>query len=82
MNSKKVIYIVLALIVIIGLILWFSKNKNAVPSFIGAPESESGLGGDIYNQVAPNATQNLPETNPFKTETNPFKAVQTNPFGQ
>ncbi len=82
MNSKKIIYIILALIVIAGLAVWFSQKKSAAPAFIGAPENEAGLGGDIYNQVAPKTAGNLPETNPFKAETNPFKAVQTNPFGQ
>ena len=45
MNSKKIIYIILALIVIAGLAVWFSQKKSAAPAFIGAPENEAGLGG-------------------------------------
>lgn len=77
MNSKKVIYIVLALIIIAGLAVWFIQRQKG-PVAPGA--SEAGLGADIYSQVSQNPAEKLPETNPFKAETNPFKAVQTNPF--
>ena len=67
------------LIVIAGLAVWFFKKKSAVPAFIGAPENEAGLGGDIYNQVAPKTAGNLPETNPFKGRNQsiprPFKPI-------
>ena len=80
MNSKKIIYIILALIVIAGLAVWLSQKKSAVPAFTGAPENEAGLGGDIYNQVSQNPAENLPETNPFKAEINPFTGAYKNPF--
>ena len=76
MNSKKIIYIILALIVIAGLAVWFSQKKSAAPAFIGAPENEAGLGGDIYNQVSQNPAENLRKpihSKPRLIHSRPFK---------
>lgn len=80
MNTKVTVLIAIVIIAVIALGAWYIYGKKfAAPV---APAAEQGLGSDIYGQVAPNAAENLPETNPFKQEANPFKDVQTNPFGQ
>lgn len=75
MTKTNIILAVAVLIIIAAVAAWyFLWRQPAAPSTPGAAAgTEGGLGADIYNQVAPNAAQNLPETNPFK-------AVQTNPF--
>lgn len=68
MNTKVIVLLVIVIIAAIALGAWYVMfGKKTV-----APATQ-GIGGDIYNQVAPNAAENLPQTNPFK-------AVQTNPF--
>lgn len=76
MNSKTIVYIVVALIVVVGVFFLLSKKGSAPTAPAGSPDgagNTSGLGADIYDQVAPEAAGAIPETNPFK-------AVQTNPF--
>ena len=74
MNTKNIVLIAVVIVVIAAGVFWYVTGKKPVIAPV-TPTAQTGLGGDIYGQVAPNAAQNLPETNPFK-------AVQTNPFSQ
>ncbi len=73
MNKNTVLVAAVLIVVALVAAWYFMWRKPAVPA-APAPAAQ-GLGADIYNQVAPNAASNLPETNPYK-------AVQTNPFSQ
>lgn len=77
MSPKKIILGVV-LIIVVGLVVWFITDGNK--SADNSSTIGTGLGADIYGQVAPNPAENIPDTNPFDKETNPFKAVETNPF--
>ncbi len=78
MNTKVIVLVAIVIIAVLALGAWYMFGQKAAP----APAESQGIGSDIYGQVAPNAAESLPETNPFKQEANPFKDVQTNPFGQ
>ncbi len=71
MNKNTVLVAVVLAVAVFVAAWYFMWRKPTAPA---APAAQ-GLGADIYNQVAPNAAANLPETNPYK-------AVQTNPFAQ
>lgn len=75
MVNKNLVLAVVVLIIIIAVATWyFVFRKPFAPIVSPSPATATqGLGADIYSQVAPTATTNIPQTNPYK-------AVQTNPF--
>lgn len=91
--NKKTSLLLIAVIIVVGALVWFfvlNKSATNTPTTgvdsTGAPiDSQSGLGGQVFNQVNQNSVGgNIPQTNPFKSGTgvNPYADAYKNPFAQ
>ncbi|MBI4132308.1 MAG: hypothetical protein HY474_01615 [Candidatus Sungbacteria bacterium] len=56
--------------------IWYWQRRSVKPPEVPAQT----IGGEIYEKAQNPLKDELPETNPFKTEANPFKNTETNPF--
>ncbi len=70
MSTKMIIWIVVAVIVVAAVVVFLAMPKVQAPASSTGPAaatSSGTLGGQIYENVAPQAAvpQNLPQVNPF-----------------
>ncbi len=68
MNKKTIILVVVAVLVVAAIVIFAVISGTKAPaSSAGAATSTQTLGGQIYNNVAPQAAvpQSLPQVNPF-----------------
>ncbi|HEY4526018.1 MAG TPA: hypothetical protein VJL32_02905 [Candidatus Paceibacterota bacterium] len=95
--NKKVIWAVVAVVILAAIIWWYQSRPDTEPAETGttavdqngeppqaAVNSEQSLGASIYSQVGQtqNPAEQIPNTNPLGDQTNPIKGAYTNPFGQ
>ena len=82
MNTKQLYTSIgIAIVVLIGIGVWYFQMKNAseIPGAI--PREEASLGAQLFEESANPVKENLPETNPFEqVNTNPIDKIYKNPF--
>lgn len=70
--------VVVLVLIVLGILFW-RRQKNALPAPESVAEKPAELGAQIFDQAQNPTKDKFPEANPFGAETNPFSAY-TNPF--
>ena len=74
-NSKVILVVVAAVLVIAGVAFWYWQRKAPAPiqEEPAAVEVEDGLGAEAFKKSNNPLSNELPATNPFQVNSNPFK---------
>lgn len=73
-NKPRLIAVAALAVVLIAAGIWYWRHRSAPAT------PTSTIGAELFDKAKNPLKDQLPQTNPFKTETNPFKNTETNPF--